>query len=427
MLRAYSQATRSDGPLRVGVTAAVCILSACDFGTFEFVDVPQPGETTITVVLTADNDQASGVLGWDDGRVPGATIRLTGEDDATPWTVEGISDANGTVTFEDVPVGSHVVEVSRLLESHERDLLVEQGVWAFIARTTLSVTPSSDDVSLAVYASRSRSLVISEVRAQADLTAAGLCCYNFGKFIELYNNTDSTIYLDGKVIGLGFSLLYDLSPNRPCSMFDHLRVDPQGIWAVVFEQFPGTGSDYPLAPGTAAVVATDAIDHSAFAPSALDLTGAAFESFGNADVDNPAVPNMIDIGLAGDALGHGLRASDGAVFVAEAVSTADLARDREPDSGREWARIPADRLLDVVVSIDDSDPTFSPCQTVSHPAIDRAWTRSVSERDPELSLQRRALLTLSDGRVVLQHTGSSNADIVSAPVTVGVLGVGTGN
>lgn len=290
---------------------------------------------------------------------------------------------------------------------------------AFVHRGPLRVMPSPATLDLIVPASRTRSLVISEIRAQADPTAAGLCCYNFGKYIELYNNADTTVYLDNKVVGMGFGILYDLSPTRPCAMFNQLRTDPVGIWAVEFERFPGTGRDHPLEPGSAAVIAVDAIDHSAFAPTAPNLSGADFEFRGNADVDNPSVPDMIPIGLLASPAGHGLALSQGVVFIAEPVVTAELERAREPDTGREWARIPANRILDVVVHTDDSDPTFPLCPTVIHPAFDRAWVRGLEHFDPDLSLQRRPLLRLDDGRVVLQHTRTSRADFTTGPLRPG--------
>ncbi len=170
---------------------------------------------------------------------------------------------------------------------------------------------------------------------------------------------------------------------------------------------------------SAAVIAVDAIDHSAFAPTAPNLSGPDFEFRGNADVDNPSVPDMIPIGLLASPAGHGLALSQGVVFIAEPVVTAELERAREPDTGREWARIPANRILDVVVHTDDSDPTFPLCPTVIHPAFDRAWVRGLEHFDPDLSLQRRPLLRLDDGRVVLQHTRTSRADFTTGPLRPG--------
>ena len=59
-------------------------------------------------------------------------------------------------------------------------------------------------------------------------------------------------------------------------------------------RFPGSGTDYPLAPGHAALVAKEAIDHSAISPWQPDLSHADFEW--PVGVNNPDVPNLQDIG-----------------------------------------------------------------------------------------------------------------------------------
>ena len=48
-------------------------------------------------------------------------------------------------------------------------------------------------------------------------------------YFELYNNSDSTVYLDGKLWGLGFEWQYDFSA-WPCAQTEPVRNDPDGIW-----------------------------------------------------------------------------------------------------------------------------------------------------------------------------------------------------
>jgi hypothetical protein len=176
------------------------------------------------------------------------------------------------------------------------------------------------------------------------------------------------------------------------------------------EQFPGSGRDYPLAPGETVVVARDAIDHRPFAPTALDLSHAQFEFFGIADVDNPQVPNMINIGL--QSTDRGLSLTEGVVFVASPVDVSQLVRAHEPDTRREWMRVPAERLLDVAIHVYE-DPTYPLCSQVIHPTFDRGHSL-VGDGPADLSRHRRPLMTLPDGRIVLQHTRTSFADFVTA-------------
>ncbi|RKY49206.1 MAG: hypothetical protein DRP88_00285 [Candidatus Neomarinimicrobiota bacterium] len=105
--------------------------------------------------------------------------------------------------------------------------------------------------------------------------------YYFDQFIELYNSSTDTVYLDGMIV---------------CRMGD------EGIRDVTYIfQFPGeplVGREYPVPPGTFVVLAVDAIDHREIVPQSIDLSNADWEfknsrDFG--DVDNPDVPNIDNI------------------------------------------------------------------------------------------------------------------------------------
>jgi len=125
--------------------------------------------------------------------------------------------------------------------------------------------------------------------------------YFYDQFIELYNSSDDTVYLDGMII---------------CRMA-HMLANVTYIF-----QFPGvplTGRQYPVRPGQFVVVAQDAIDHTQIPlvplPGSVDLSNADWE-FVNArdygDSDNPNIPNLHNlkvghnrdfmINLAGDVI-----------------------------------------------------------------------------------------------------------------------------
>ena len=52
-----------------------------------------------------------------------------------------------------------------------------------------------------------------------------------------------------------------------------MRNDPQGIWADRIFRFPGRGTDYPLPPGSIALIAKSAIDHRQLYPFAGVICG----------------------------------------------------------------------------------------------------------------------------------------------------------
>jgi len=112
--------------------------------------------------------------------------------------------------------------------------------------------------------------------------------YFYDQFVELYNTSEDTLYLDGCIITRNFaSSLEDIED------IDYVRA----IYAFQFPGTPVTGREYPIYPGQHVVVAADAIDHSLYATNGVDLSAADWEFFNplGSDFDNPAVPNVVSI------------------------------------------------------------------------------------------------------------------------------------
>jgi hypothetical protein len=201
-----------------------------------------------------------------------------------------------------------------------------------------------------------------------------------------------------------------------------VRDDPEGVWVEHVFRFPGTGTDYPLASGSVALIARSAIDHR-FAHAALfDLTQADFE-WGSNGVDNPDVPNLEDIGLRPmmfhwPMLGY-------PQFLSEPADLQNLPQYVDPISGNTWARIPRELILDVwaaaLVLDATSYQTWPPCTTVAHRYFERLpGPPGIGlEIYDGVSFQRRVLTVLPDGRTVLQDTNTSMVDFVKAARTPG--------
>jgi hypothetical protein len=75
--------------------------------------------------------------------------------------------------------------------------------------------------------------------------------------VEAYNASDTTIYLDGVLLFRTSLILH----RPPCEPYEEERLDPAGIWASRIALFPGNGREVALAPGSAVVIAVDAVDH----------------------------------------------------------------------------------------------------------------------------------------------------------------------
>jgi len=400
---------------------AIFLVSGCDFGKIITYQLEGPDAVELVLRAVTPDTAVAQALGWSGVGVPGARVRLELDDaDGNTWTAEAVTDEAGLASFAEVPVGSHAVSIERELSPEEREAASAQGAVSLLVDDRIHVSAFSPVVEVLVPASVRRSLVISEFHFPVHLAANQVGSYYFGGFIELYNNADTTIYLDGKIIGQGFAVLVDMPPLQPCNVYSHVRADPGGIWSIVWERFPGSGTDHPLAPGEAVVIATDAIDHRPFAPSALDLRTADFEFRGQVDVDNPAVPDMIPDGLLPHPLNRGLLFSiNGVAFVADPVGTETLERITPAPITRTYARVPVEKLLDVVVVFEvEESSEFPLCHPVSHPSINRGIAPVARERSG-LSVRRKVLTTLPDGRVVLQHTRTSSSDFYVGPPSPG--------
>lgn len=109
--------------------------------------------------------------------------------------------------------------------------------------------------------------------------------YNVDSYVEIFNNSDDVVYLDGKYIGLAESssnpAYYPASEN------------PDSIFLKQMFKFPGAGTDHPLQPGGSVVIAAkSAQNHLDNADISVDLSGADFEVKAMEGSGNPDVPMM---------------------------------------------------------------------------------------------------------------------------------------
>ncbi len=112
--------------------------------------------------------------------------------------------------------------------------------------------------------------------------------YIYDQYVELYNNSDSTAYLDGLILCRGRQY-----HDPAMDSLDYVQV----LYVYQFPGEPLVGREYPIGPHQFIVVAQDAFDHSKYIPEALDLSTADWEFFNPYynEPDNPAlnVSNVI--------------------------------------------------------------------------------------------------------------------------------------
>jgi hypothetical protein len=386
---------------------------------------------TVTVRLTGEDSALASAIGSPGGVLSSALVTIARVGSSFRQT--DTADAGGLAVFERLLPGDYNVSVIRILTAAEVAALGSgnEDVNAFGGGSTLKVEAPGADTTVAAVAGRRGTLVISEVFDGRPLVNGAI--YGYAGYIELYNNSDTTIYLDGKLIALGPGYLRDArnAVFNPISCEDAApyQLDPDGLWSRYIWRIPGSGRDYPLAPGVAAVLlATDAVDHTRIDPRLPDLSRADFEFIGSTDADNPAVPNLLNVGTKEfiSLFGHGLIVGiPGIYYIADTVDLSSVPTARLPNTAELSLRIPRAKVLDVFAS------ALTPAQEANQGLpLCPQWINPVFDRQPGGFLEeiivntvvRRVFTALPDGRVVLLRTKATANDFVVAPrATPGVV------
>jgi hypothetical protein len=202
--------------------------------------------------------------------------------------VQAQSDSTGLVTLQGLISDTYLISASRQMSAEEMQHITGQPVTNHkLTNRNMGIidlhADQEEPVTLpmdVVYAGSP--LVISEIYACGP-PGSGL--YFHDKYLELYNQSDSTVYLDGLIVAVVY-----YSGYLGLNFID----DPEYVHSTNVWMIPGKGTDHPLQPGELAVCAEDAIDHRNNAPNSVDLSGVRFEFYKRdaPDIDNPAVPNM---------------------------------------------------------------------------------------------------------------------------------------
>lgn len=145
-----------------------------------------------------------------------------------------------------------------------------------------AVTNSVSDISLSTVLNVKQSILISKI-FYAGRKNDNNKNYIADQYIELFNNSDEEITLDGLYIGILESESTAAYPANNNS--DYLYTKQ------VF-RIPGEGSQYKLAAGSTILIVNSAIDHRSTASTSNDLSNATFEAKNTKNNNNPATPGL---------------------------------------------------------------------------------------------------------------------------------------
>ncbi len=415
------------------ITLVIVACIACSGGERTVVEPPPPTTALLTLTIHPDPEdvQVAQQLGWANG-IPGAEVKVTPTDSNLGVAQSFTSNSVGVVSIPDAKAGAYLVEAQRLFTAADAAKLGQTpSATGFVGRAAITSPGGTVAFSVPVPASKRRSLILNEISWRSGSPGPGACCFRDNFFLEIYNNSDTTIYLDGITVGESYNLFYEY-PVIPCSASYPFLADPLGVWSLWHYMFPGNGRDNPLKPGGLVTIAEDAIDHRELWPTVEglpDLRAADFEFIGSADVDNPTVPNMVDRSYEAF-WGHGLlpTASGGTIFLALPISLDSLPRMRDPRNERRYWRFPAASILDFFTMVfDGPDPSalgYKFCSPLAAPNFDRepgAFLHNDDLTDFRFSASRKRIGTTADGRAILQHTHSSAADFTKGLISPGKM------
>lgn len=206
------------------------------------------------------------------GIIPeGATVSLVNTMNGTTYTVQ--ADAGGYARFH-ADYGIYRLTTQFYAYVKDMEYIFNGGMENI--RLTPENSNAAGGITLTLAGSRRSRILIKEVYYAGCYDPNGKT-YAKDTYVSLYNNSDSTLWLDSLCIGL-------VGPTVASKISPWLTHTP-GLLPVMYMgwQFPGRGKDHPLLPGETVTIAVNAVNH----------TGAEYNH-----------PNSVNLSKAGWAFYH---------------------------------------------------------------------------------------------------------------------------
>ncbi|WP_223605732.1 DUF4876 domain-containing protein [Chryseobacterium sp. OSA05B] len=264
--------------------------------------------------------------------------------------------------------------------------------------------------------SGSSDLILEEVFFTGTKTPQG-AMYFGDQYFKITNNTDQTLYADGMLLIQSAFMTNEKQDYTPNIMAGTLSAG-----AII--RIPGTGNTYPVKAGESIIIAEDAINHKEFNSLSINLSHANFQIFkeDSDDIDNPAVPKMVNVfekmvihtqGYYAYALARMPQGMTSDALIAQNSYTYQytltFGGEAYPMDGTA-VKIPNEWITDAVnLSVQDSFQWV-----VTSPSLDMGWT-SVSAFDGDKnrfgkSVRRKVIGKNIEGKNLFKDTNNSTAD-----------------
>lgn len=400
--------------------------------------------TTLSVKTAFDPDNET--LGFDLKNIKVTATNLT-----TNQAYTAQSNSDGIATFE-VPAGNYNLAASITIAVSEYNQKagtnVEDDVVFNGSLNNQNVVQSSN-ATISLKSGRIGDFVIKQIYYAGSSTRDGALFRD--QFIEIYNNSNETIYADSLYFGqvqnvatifsrIDFTKgFYQANGQWDWSKSLNMtgsNANTNFVYAETLFMIPGTGKQYPVEPGKGIVIAATAINHKAPYTNAsgqtvtvinpeltVDLSKANFEVYLGSqpginplasDIDNPAVPNVnvITRGNGRDLILDNL-GRDGLIIFKTKANVSAFPKYATPDvtqitaSTNMFIQIPVNEILDGVGL--QHAVTASRVPKRMPDVIDAGETFVTGGSYSSQSVIRKTRRTVSN-RIVLQDTNNSTND-----------------
>ncbi len=199
-----------------------------------------------------------------------------------------LTDKNGKTIFKGLPSSKYTIKA----------LKQTVGSSFFAGSDQINLLSGEEKAISVTVKLNSLGLKINEIYYPGPINSKG---FYGDQFIELYNATDDTIYLDGMIIiraGAGELAArdYDQDGNLDFKFYVNGKRYFGFVNAFRLSGTPGKSKKYPVAPGGYVVIARDAKDHRIKYTKSIDLSHADFEfyaKYDNRDSNNLNVPDFL--------------------------------------------------------------------------------------------------------------------------------------
>jgi hypothetical protein len=393
---------------------AVLLLTGCRDDKFDI----EPQLYDVSVQLSLPENYSG-------GSPENTTVRLINIDNQLES--EGVTDANGQYTFHKVTSGNYRLWAGKKYPATEarslgsslvtdRDILQNRNVSLNYSQADITVTGKTDLGSKTLKESLAGLLVIKELYYTGSRTPNGKAYWS-DQFVEIFNNSDETIYLDSLYIASVYGASGNstaAAPSPYASVQDSVFLD--FVWMI-----PGTGKQHPLEPGKSIVIAQDGMNHRDDPngnPNSIDLSHADWETFlyrptNQKDIDFAEVPNLTEIFASMQSTFDWIFSSYGTgIVIYHNYQPSEVHFVPRPNDtkGRILMVIPAEWVLDGVEALASADAG-------AYHHIPYSIDAGFVYCDGNFNLQscRRKIEQDLDGRIILTDTNNSSEDFEVIP------------